>query len=478
MNRTPYISLFCMLLTGFSLSAQHDTTVLAPHTVTGRNVYDISGYHTTTVDSLHMHYAVGETLGELLQTVTPSAVRDYGTGQLSTVGIRGGAAEHTQITWNGFRINQAMNGQTDLSLLSAGLFNAIHLETGAGSLIHGSGAFGGLLALSSRIDTSQLPYYSGSYERGSFSKEVSRILLFNTAKRFFLKTTLFQDKALNDYEYYSRLLATPSCEKRANAYYATGGVMQQAVYQTGKRSAIEVLLWHQETDKGIPRPVHLPQDDGQSQSDKMMKLFVNGNHYSNKNRFAWRAGYQNNRMRFLDERYRIDAKHNAQNIQTALSLDGQKGALDFRLGIDYEYQFVRSSEYQGEKERHVLSLYATGNIKLHERFYMFAVARNEISEAYGCHFLPSIGAGFFIDKHKQHILRLSGIKNHKVPTLNDIYWEPGGNSALIPENGLSGELDYKGTVLLKKRTKATMQTAAYYQDISQRITWMPDGTGI
>ena len=43
--------------------------------------------------------------------------KQYGRATLSTVAFRGTAASHTQVMWNGMRINSPMLGMTDFSMI-------------------------------------------------------------------------------------------------------------------------------------------------------------------------------------------------------------------------------------------------------------------------------------------------------------------------------------------------------------------------
>ncbi len=57
---------------------------------------------------------------------------------------------HTAILWNGFNIQNAMLGQTDLSLLPAVFFDEVEIEYGGSSAVWGSGAVAGSIHLNNR----------------------------------------------------------------------------------------------------------------------------------------------------------------------------------------------------------------------------------------------------------------------------------------------------------------------------------------
>jgi iron complex outermembrane receptor protein len=67
-------------------------------------------------------------------------------------------------------------------------------------------------------------------------------------------------------------------------------------------------------------------------------------------------------------------------------------------------------------------------------------------------------------------------RKYHLPSLNDLYWQPGGNPDLKPEDGMSYELglDYHFKIQnLKLQTELT----AFYSDINNWILWTPSFKG-
>ena len=88
-------------------------------------------------------------------------------------------------------------------------------------------------------------------------------------------------------------------------------------------------------------------------------------------------------------------------------------------------------------------------------------------------FLPaySLGAEYRIHDDLA-VLRLSTAYNVHAPTLNDLYWNPGGNPALQPEKGFSQEAgvrvrSHRGCFWY------TVELTGYYSDIRNWIVWQP-----
>lgn len=79
---------------------------------TKRPMKDI-GVQKTTVDSAALKENIALSMADVLTFNSPVFVKSYGRATLSTVAFRGTSPSHTQVTWNGMKINNPMMGMTD-----------------------------------------------------------------------------------------------------------------------------------------------------------------------------------------------------------------------------------------------------------------------------------------------------------------------------------------------------------------------------
>ena len=96
-------------------------------------------------DSAQYNQLTYNDAGDFLQKNTSIFVKDYGPGGTSSLSYRGGSAYHTRVFWEGIAIDNAMLGQTDISLFPAGSFGKMQFLKSGNSLSLGSGGFGGIL---------------------------------------------------------------------------------------------------------------------------------------------------------------------------------------------------------------------------------------------------------------------------------------------------------------------------------------------
>ncbi|HBI40595.1 MAG TPA: hypothetical protein DDY16_06570 [Tenacibaculum sp.] len=93
-----------------------------------------------------------ESFTDLIRFNTSIYLREYGKGGTSSVCFRGTSASNTAVVWNGINVNSINNGQTGFNALNVNLFDGIDIRSGGGSIEFGSGAIGGTIHLSDKIE--------------------------------------------------------------------------------------------------------------------------------------------------------------------------------------------------------------------------------------------------------------------------------------------------------------------------------------
>ncbi|MDA3852751.1 MAG: TonB-dependent receptor, partial [Bacteroidales bacterium] len=89
---------------------------------------------------------------------------------------------------------------------------------------------------------------------------------------------------------------------------------------------------------------------------------------------------------------------------------------------------------------------------------------------------PFLGIDYRILKEHEFILKGNIARNYHLPTLNDLYWKPGGNPDLKPENGFSTEIGLQ-YVKVWDRLYLFSEVTGYYSDINNWIVWVPNNKG-
>ena len=118
-----FIPSLCLFLYSTLVAAQSDSIKTLPqYEVTSQRINDFAiGERRLDFDSLPLQLSKNQNLADFLQNNTPLSIKAYGTG-LATVSSRGTGSSHTALIWNGFTIQNPLNGLTDLPLLETGAF--------------------------------------------------------------------------------------------------------------------------------------------------------------------------------------------------------------------------------------------------------------------------------------------------------------------------------------------------------------------
>lgn len=150
------ILLFVGVSLPFLLAAQQKNSVsitkrvlrIPEVTVVGKRPMKDIGVQRTRFDSIAMKENIALSMADVLTFNSSVFVKNYGRATLSTVAFRGTSPSHTQVTWNGMRINNPMLGMTDFSTIPSYFIDDASLLHGTSSVNETGGGLGGLVRLS------------------------------------------------------------------------------------------------------------------------------------------------------------------------------------------------------------------------------------------------------------------------------------------------------------------------------------------
>lgn len=432
------------------------------------------GVQKTAFDSVALKENIALSMADILTFNSSVFVKSYGRATLSTVAFRGTSPSHTQVTWNGMRINNPMLGMTDFSTIPAYFIDNASLLHGTSSVNETGGGLGGLVRLATTPDVGEginAQYVQGI---GSFSTfdEFGRFTYGDD--HWSVSTRVVYSSSPNDYKYVNH-------DKKVNIYdddhniigqyhpternrsgaYKDFHALQEIYYNTNKGDRFGLNAWFIKSNRELPM---LTTDYGDErdfenrQRENTFRGVLSWDH----NRSSWKAGakagYIHTWMAY-DYRREITEGNWAEMTRSRSKVNTVFGQLEgeytparrwyFTANLSAHQHFVRSEDkniilQDGDK---AIVGYDKGRIELSGAFSakwqpvdpigLSVVLREEM---FGDRWAPLIPA-FFIDgliSRKGNVMvKASVSKNHKFPTLNDLYFLPGGNPDLRSENGWS-----------------------------------------
>ena len=102
-----------------------------------------AGVQQTVLDTTVLHQNIALSMSEILTQHSTLFIKSYGRATESTAEFRGTSPSHTQVLWNGMKINSPMIGTVDFSTIPSYFVDNARLLHGASSLTITGGGLGG-----------------------------------------------------------------------------------------------------------------------------------------------------------------------------------------------------------------------------------------------------------------------------------------------------------------------------------------------
>lgn len=481
--------------------------------VWGRRPMKSIGVQETRLDSLILKENIALSIADVLTFNSPIFVKQYGRATLSTVSFRGTGPSHTQVTWNGMRINNPMLGMTDFSMIPSYFIDDASLLHGTSSVNETGGGLGGLVRLST----------APADIRGFGLQYIQGIGMFRTFDEFLrlewgdehwqVSTRAVYQSSANDFKYRNRDKKENIYDDEMNivgSYYPTERnksgafddvhVLQEVYYDTRRGDRFGLNAWYINSNRELPLLTTDYADDKQfenRQREHTLRSVLSWDHYRSDWKVAAKAGYIHTWMAYD---YRKDPGSGIMNSITRSrnkvdtfygQADGEytpNGNWFFTAGISAHQHLVESIDkdiilQQGGKDivgydkgRIELSASVSAKWRPTERLGLSAVLREEM---YGTKWatVPAFFADCQLSKRGNIVAKASVSRNHRFPTLNDLYFLPGGNPDLRSESGFSYEAGLSFAVGKENVYSLSGSASWYDQHIDDWILWLSTPKG-
>jgi len=487
----PGIFLFSANIYSQSLS---DTIKIGEINIRGARIFkkEEAGIKTTRVDSMVMIDKINVSLSDILSENTTVFIKDHGRGAMATASFRGTAPSHTQVYWNGITINSPMLGMTDLSLIPAFIIDDLALNHGAASLSSASGGLGGSINIQNTpVWNNQFSwrYYQGI---GSYSTYDEFLQLNIGNKKIQSKTRFYHDYSKNDFEYINKAIQERPLVRNENADYMKKGFTQEFYVRPSENNVITVKAWGQISNRSLPSVMSYEGDDQSNlndQTDTTLKVSADWTYYRGKIKFSARSGidYQqtaytlNNHIGGVGMIPAINSSSNSFCWYNQLNFENNlTNRISYKTSFNFNrfdveaYEEIRKTGYN--RVRNDFSLFAGGYYNCFDWLNLSLVIRDEYTGNTLSPIMFNMGASFRPLKSSDFILKANFSRNYHQPSLNDLYWQPGGNPDLLPEESYTGEFSAEYYIVLGNLNIEQVFTS-YHSKIDDWIIWLPSFQG-
>lgn len=454
------------------MEAQDTVRLSAVEVHTPKLVLARVGKKYQALDSLSRRQFRFSALGEALSFNTPIFIKTYGPGGVATSSFRGGNASQTAVMWNGFNLQNAMLAQTDLSLIPSIVFDEIGVEYGSSSSLFGSGAVAGSIHLNNRT-----PFGSGwitslQAAGGSFGLRNAALGGIYSGKRFVSSTRIYSAAAKNNFSYYDRAGALQTYRHAGYGFY---GAMQELRFLLSPRQSLSVHAWLSTNRRDLPAT----EPSGASaanQRDDAARVSASWHYAYRSYHTTLRGGCFYDRIDYNDSAAEIYSKSKVQTVSGENEHFLQWGGRhEFNTGVHFSSSSATANNYGVRRALQRVSLLAGNRFAfLSRRLLLYASVRAEYFSAGALPLTANLAVDYQLGPRL--VAKLNGGRIYRQPGLNELYWQPGGNPQLKPEEGLSseGELIYNFTA---GPWKAGLSGAAFTRAIDNWILWVPGPSG-
>jgi len=431
------------------------------------------------IDSVILSQYNTSSLSDLLASQSNIHIKSYGHGNIATTSMRGGNANHTTILWNGLNIQNALLGQTDLSVIPSVFFNDISLEYGGGSAAWGSGAIGGSIHLTNTPKFHQGLKTNLQISVASFGtkKIASNVILGN--EKITSHTSLFFTTSENNYTYKDTSDHVKQVKQMSHAKYQAKGFLQELSYKINPYQLANVRLWYNEFNRYLPSFSLL--SGKQYQLDKNLKLNVDWNYNKRKLNTGIRLGYFDDQLNYTDSLQSIFSKSPIKSLITEADIqyNHNKQLFSFSVnGTSYQTGDYRKKDLTQEQkdttfthQLNKVAFFAGYRLGLFQSRITFNIAiRKEFTNQTVIPLTGNTGIHYRWNKHLTS--KVNANKSYRQPTLNDLYWYPGGNPHLKPEDGYEVEGGMEGLYQFKNM-KLIFELNYFNRHTVNWIMWLP-----
>ena len=467
-----------------SLRAQ-DTITLNAVEVTADKYHDIEALKPLVMkklDTIVLQSKSTSNLSELLIRHSPVFIKTYGPGGTSTASFRGTTASHTLVLWNGFQLNAPTLGQVDFSTIPVFLIDDVSLNWGSGTS-NNSGGLGGTVNIDNTHHFGDGFVLDLKQTYGSFNTLGSFVTVGNYGKKFSFRVKAYRNSSDNDFEYNNIGVFPAQRMRQRNAEFVDYGVMPEVSFML-KNSVISASSWNQWNDRNLP-PIMTNANNKNFEEwtkDSFSRNFLSFKTFWNTGNLQLKsAAFVENQRYFLEVRNPetngfvtgINSENHALVLHQIANLEQQLyQSWTLKGKVQWDNERVRSNNYEGQKVRNLVSIYAAVNGTPFKCADLSLTARYDWTDGKPMGLFPTATFSYQLPFYKAVSFTLGYSHNYRNPSLNDLYWYPGGNPDLLPENGRTADLALKYG-LQKGPFKLDLRTGGYLSWVKNWIQWKP-----
>ena len=536
-----------------ALCAQTDS-LLHEVRVTAQRRLSEAGIQRTTLDTAILHQNVALSMSDILTQHSSLFIKSYGRATESTAEFRGTSPSHTQVLWNGLKINSPMLGTVDFSTIPAYFVDEANLLHGASSLTLTGGGLGGAVDLCTRPVRKRgvgVQYVQGigSYDTydqflrltygGQRWTSSTRVVYATSNNRFHYTN---YDKKVDERDATGNIIRSyhPTELNRSGYFHDLHALQEFSLRPSSVPGALATAaVWFTHSLRGLPFLSVDYRDDNDFRNEQLQDAVRSVISWQqplgSQSSLEARAGYfyQSHAYDYATKSHTTSSPTSSPSSSSG-PVDGGSSAVaspsspstsafttitdshsyshqaylqakadyspaaDWLLtaNFDVTYNHVRSRDQSPfhigdnyNKGRLESSLSLSAKYRPTKRLTLSAVLREELYRRDLVPLIPALFGEYTLLSSSVHGNRTAGLylkasvaRNYRYPTMDDLYFKPGGNPDLRPERGFTYDGGLEGNVQFPLGLQDAFLSfkgnlSAFDSYITDWILWTPNAKG-
>ena len=448
------------------------------------------------IDTAIMQRLQTAPLSQLLIQHSPVYIKTYGPGGTASASFRGTTSSHTLVLWNGLQLNSPSLGEVDFSTIPVFFTDEISLQWGSKTSAN-SGGLGGVVNIANNQKFNEGLILDAKQTYGSFNTWGSYLTLGYSAKNVIARVKAYRNSSDNDFTY-TNIATIPHQEmKQKNADFVDYGVMPEVQIRM-KNSLLTLVSWNQWSHRNYPQIMPNAFNNVKEFTDNdFSRNFISYKYYWNSGRVEVKSAYFHERQNYFLESYTSNGNPVSQ-MNTLNKSDVFRQVADLQQDlfkswklyakIQWDSENVTSTDYDSDthvqtygrvslqdaehKTRNILSFYAAVDGMIYRDLDLRLTLRNDIVDEKSAGFFPTATLVYRMPFVKGLSFNAGYSHNYRNPTLNDLYWNPGGNENLKGEDGKTVDFDIN-YLYENVNFNLDFRTGLYYSKVNDWIQWVP-----
>ena len=409
-----------------------------------------------------------ESIDQILEGETINYLKHYGPGTLSSISTRGGNAQQTSLIYNDFVLNNPLNGMVDFSTIPSVFFNSVSVLYGISSSNLANGALAGAVVLEDNQDGRSF-IESGSVQ-GSYQQNSNFLKINYNKRKLQTSINIFRKSALNNYSY---LDLNDDKKTQENASLNHLALMSSTKISLEK-SEFKIIYFGQIIEREIPSGF-LESPSSAFQNDVNNRIFSSLKHRFLNSYVQFKSAYYDEKNTYTDSVRSIFGNNPCKTFIN--QIDFSKSINNFnilKINLTNSLASSNGNNYLGKAEINRTSI--TGSYKLNNPKYRLKHLITS-SVLFDDKNLSPLTFSYSLKRefYNNFNLYFNAGKVYRFPTINDLFWNPGGNLDLLPEKGYTSDI---GVIWNKNIHKVSLsfEPSLYSRWIDNWILWQPNGS--